>query len=98
MRRALWWCRVLPAALAQKQAGGAELVATDALSCVKATTRIFDAFASLDNGIPASIAEENLQTTAVAELWFLFAVIWGVGGSMSAAGQPGYAHRRSEHF
>lgn len=85
-------CRVLPAALAQKQTVGAELVSTDVLSCVKATTRIFDAFASPDNGIPASMTDDNPQTTAVVELWFLFAVIWGVGGSMSATGQPGCAH------
>lgn len=84
--------RVLPAALAQKQMVGAELVSTDVLSCVKATSRIFDAFASPDNGMPASMAEDNPQTTAVVELWFLFAVIWGVGGSISASGQPGCAH------
>ncbi len=75
--------------LAQKQSLAAEAVAVDVLSCVRATTRIFDALATPDNGVPARVPEENPQLVAVVEFWFLFAVIWGVGGSMSAAGQAG---------
>ena len=76
-------------ALAQKQASGPELVSADVLSCVRATTRIFDAMATPDNGVPAAVTEESLQAVAAVELWFEFAIIWGIGGTLSTAGQPG---------
>ncbi len=91
-------CRFIPAALAQKQASAAELVCADVLSCVRATTRLFDANATPDNGVPAMMAEDMPQVVATVELWFQFAVIWGIGGPLSAAGQSGYGKYDSAYL
>lgn len=50
---------------------------------VRTFTRYFDAFATPDNGVGGTEAE----ATAMIENWFLFCIIWGVGGSLDSEGR-----------
>lgn len=61
-----------------------ELVPVDRLSAVRTTTRLFDALATRDNGVHLDDGPDALA--AVVELWWQYAVIWGLGGSLDADG------------
>lgn len=62
-----------------------ELVAVDKLSSVRTFTRLFDAMATHENGVNAESGHEALLT--MVELWFLFSLIWGLGGSLDEEGR-----------
>lgn len=62
-----------------------ELVPVDRLSSVRAFTRLFDALAIKENGVHL---EEGPEAFAqMLELWFLFSLIWGLGGSLDEEGR-----------
>jgi dynein heavy chain len=62
-----------------------ELVPVDRLSSVRTFARLFDALATKDNGVSLEDGPEALA--AVVELWFLFSLIWGLGGSLDEEGR-----------
>jgi dynein heavy chain, axonemal len=56
-----------------------ELVGVDRLAAVAMTTRLFDALATPENGAdPADPA----SFPGMLENWFIFCLIWGIGGSL----------------
>lgn len=57
-----------------------ELVRIDRLSCVRTFTRLFDALATPENGV--SLDEGPDAFAHMVEMWFLFSLIWGLGGSL----------------
>jgi len=62
-----------------------DLVAVDRLTCVRTLTRLLDALATpagLDGTEPGSEA-----FTSLMELWFQFALLWSVGGSLDEDGR-----------
>ncbi|KAK9823872.1 hypothetical protein WJX72_006072 [[Myrmecia] bisecta] len=61
-----------------------ELVPTDRLSCMKTVTRIFDAMATPENGV---VREDTEHYATMIELWFQYAVIWGIGGPLTEDGR-----------
>ena len=62
-----------------------ELVACDRLSCVRTFTRLYDALATPENGVGPGEGPEAAST--MAEMWFLFSLIWGLGGSLDEEGR-----------
>jgi dynein heavy chain len=62
-----------------------ELVPVDRLSSVRTFARLFDALATKDNGVSLEDGPESFA--AVVELWFLFSMIWGLGGSLDEEGR-----------
>lgn len=62
-----------------------ELVPVDRLSSVRTFARLFDALATKDNGVSLEEGPEAFATTV--ELWFLFSLIWGLGGSLDEEGR-----------
>lgn len=64
---------------------GRDLVRVDRLSCVRTFTRLFDALATPDNGV--SLDEGPDAFGHMVELWFLFSLIWGLGGSLDEEGR-----------
>jgi hypothetical protein len=56
----------------------------DRLSCVRAFTRLFDALATPENGVSK---EEGEAYPALIEMWFLFCMIWGIGGPLDEDGR-----------
>lgn len=64
-----------------------ELVPCDRLSAVATFTRLFDAFATPDNGCDPADAEHYAPAI---ENWFLFCLIWGVGGSLDDSGRKAF--------
>lgn len=64
-------------------------MACDRLSCVRTFTRLFDALATPDNGVGAPhSADGSLDMGDVlVELWFLFCLVWGLGGTLDEEGR-----------
>jgi dynein heavy chain len=62
-----------------------ELVRVDRLSCVRTFTRLFDALATPDNGV--SLEEGPDVFAHMVEMWFIFSIIWGLGGSLDEEGR-----------
>jgi hypothetical protein len=61
-----------------------ELVPCDRLAAIATTTRLFDALATPENGVdPLDAAHYALML----ENWFLFCLIWGIGGSLDESGR-----------
>lgn len=56
----------------------------DRLSCVRTFTVLFDHFAVPDNGADPNDSE---HFPLMIELWFLYAVIWGIGGPLDESGR-----------
>lgn len=77
--------KYVEACLEHKRLNCKELVPVDRLSSVRDLMRIFDTFATEANGVSAAEGPEGLVT--MIELWFIFAVIWGIGGSLDEAGR-----------
>ena len=70
-----------------------ELVATCGLSRVRAALRLFDALATPANGV-ALLAGNDAEESgwlAMVELWWQFAVTWGIGGPLSQEGRKACA-------
>lgn len=64
---------------------GRDLVRVDRLSCVRTFTRLFDALATPENGV--NLEEGPDAVAHMVELWFLFSLIWGLGGSLDEEGR-----------
>lgn len=64
---------------------GRELVRVDRLSCVRTFTRLFDALATPENGVTLEEGPDALGH--MVEMWFLFSLIWGLGGSLDEEGR-----------
>ncbi|WIA13292.1 hypothetical protein OEZ85_006876 [Tetradesmus obliquus] len=77
--------RYMDAALEYKRLQCRELVPVDRLSSVRTFARLFDALATKDNGVSLEEGPEAFATTV--ELWFLFSLIWGLGGSLDEEGR-----------
>lgn len=61
-----------------------EGIHVDDVTCVRTVCQLYTAFATLENGVdPAD--EGNFET--MIELWFQFAIIWGIGGCLDALGR-----------
>ena len=61
-----------------------ELVPVDRLSCVRSFTKLFDSLATPENGVAP---EEGEAYPVLVEMWFLFCVIWGIGGPLDEDGR-----------
>ncbi|GFH10191.1 dynein-1, subspecies f, partial [Haematococcus lacustris] len=62
-----------------------ELVVADRLACVRSFTRLFDALATAENGVAAEEGPEAFNL--LVEMWFLFCIIWGIGGPLDEDGR-----------
>lgn len=62
-----------------------ELVSTDQLSCIRSVTQIYDAFAIPEHGVAP-----GEHYTAMMELYFQFAIIWGLGGQLTLEGRRAF--------
>jgi Dynein heavy chain AAA lid domain len=56
----------------------------DELSCVRSVTTLFDVFATAKNGVDRRNPELLLE---MMDLWFQFALIWGIGGALDMEGR-----------
>lgn len=61
-----------------------DVVPCDRLAAIATTTRLFDALATPDNG--ADPADAATYPTML-ENWFIFCLVWGVGGPLDSAGR-----------
>lgn len=61
-----------------------ELVPCDRLAAIATTTRLFDALATTENGVDPS---DTATYVTMLENWFLFCLVWGIGGSLDDAGR-----------
>jgi hypothetical protein len=59
----------------------------DDVTCVRTVCQLYKAFATPENGVDPS-DEGNYET--MIELWFQFAIIWGIGGCLDAVGRRKY--------
>jgi hypothetical protein len=57
----------------------------DRLSSVRTFTRLFDALATPDNGVAREEGADGWG--AMVEMWFLFSLIWGLGGTLDQDGR-----------
>ena len=57
-----------------------ELVPVPEISAIKSFTILFDAVALLENGVDPNDTDSYAR---MLELWFLFSVIWSLGGSLT---------------
>ena len=57
----------------------------DRLSSVRTFTRLFDALATPENGVARDEGPE--AWAAMVEMWFLFSLIWGLGGTLDQDGR-----------
>lgn len=62
-----------------------ELVPIDRLSCVRTFTRLFDALATPENGVALDDGPDAFEH--MVEMFFLFSLIWGLGGSLDEEGR-----------
>ena len=74
----------MDATLEHKRLQCKELVPTDRLSCVKTLTRLYDALATPENGV---LPDDTEHYPTMIELWFQFALIWGIGGPLAEDGR-----------
>lgn len=56
----------------------------DRLSCVRSFTKLFDSLATPENGVAP---EDGEAYPVLIEMWFLFCVIWGIGGPLDEDGR-----------
>lgn len=62
-----------------------EIVPVDRLSTVRTFCRLFDALATPENGVNKDEGPEAWAT--MVEMWFLFSLIWGLGGALDQDGR-----------
>lgn len=77
--------KYMEAVLEHKRLHCRELVPTDRLSCVRAFSRLFDSLAVPENGVSPDEGPEAYQL--LVEMWFLFCIIWGIGGPLDEDGR-----------
>ena len=65
-----------------------ELVPVDRLSALRTFTRLFDALATPENGCNSDDAADKYAVAV--ENWFLFSLLWGVGGSLDDDGRKAF--------
>jgi dynein heavy chain, axonemal len=61
-----------------------ELVPCDRLAAIITTTRLFDALATIENGVDPS---DSANFVVMLENWFIFCLVWGIGGSLDDKGR-----------
>eukprot|EP00803_Ostreobium_quekettii_P003801 evm.model.scf_837.1 EVM.evm.TU.scf_837.1 scf_837:4442-7048(+) len=71
--------KYMEAVLEHKRMNCRDLVPCDRLSLVRTFTKLFDHFAVPENG---ANPEEAEHYPLMIELWFLFSIIWGLGGPL----------------
>lgn len=59
-------------------------MACDRLSCVRTFTVLFDTFATSEHGVDPQDTE---NFALMVELWFLYSIIWGIGGPLDESGR-----------
>jgi dynein heavy chain, axonemal len=64
-----------------------ELVPCDRLSAIRTVTRYFDSFATPENACDPADASSY---PTMLENWFLFCLIWGIGGSLDDPGRKAF--------
>ncbi|GMH41208.1 hypothetical protein BSKO_09118 [Bryopsis sp. KO-2023] len=86
MTETLWRLidKYMEAVLEYKRLSCSELVACDRLGCVRTFTVLFDHFAVPEHGCDSQEAE---HFPLMIEMWFLFAIIWGIGGPLDEVGR-----------
>lgn len=84
----MYFLRYIDPVLEYKRLNCRELVATDRLSCVRTVMRLFDALAITENGV---VPEDTEHYPTMIEMWFQFAVIWGIGGPLAEDDRKKYA-------
>ena len=57
---------------------------TDTLSCIITLCTLFDALATVENGVSP---QEGDAYIPMIENWFLFALIWSIGASLDEEGR-----------
>ncbi|KAJ4457121.1 putative Dynein heavy chain 2; axonemal [Paratrimastix pyriformis] len=69
-------------ALAFRREQCKEIVATSPLNAIQSLCRLYDCVATKENGVDPADTD---FFTGVVELWFFFALMWSVGGSLDEA-------------
>jgi len=77
--------KYMESCLEYKRLNCRELVPTDRLSCVRSFTRLFDSLATPEHGVAPEDGQEAFTT--LLEMWFLFCLIWGIGGTLDEDGR-----------
>jgi dynein heavy chain, axonemal len=76
--------RYLESALEHRRRNCEVGVQVDDVASVQATFKLYQAFATIQNGVNPK-DEDNYEL--MIELWFEFAIVWGIGGSLTEAGR-----------
>lgn len=76
--------KYMGATLEFKRLNCAESVPVDQLSSVRYTCALFDSLATAENGVDPSEGDERLP---LVEMWFLYALIWAMGGTVDEEGR-----------
>jgi dynein heavy chain len=71
-------------AFKQKDAQCVDIVAIDEFASVQSLCRLFDSVASVENGVDE---DQDAYYVRMIEMWFVFSLIWGVGGGLTADGR-----------
>ncbi|KAF5831208.1 dynein-1-beta heavy chain, flagellar inner arm I1 complex [Dunaliella salina] len=86
--------KYMESCLEYKRLNCRELVPTDRLSCVRTFTRLFDSLATPEHGVAPEDGQEAFTTllekiyaSQLTQMWFLFCMIWGLGGTLDEDGR-----------
>lgn len=78
------WCRYVGPALDFRRKHCEAAVHVDDVASVRTTCQLFKAFATRENGVNP---KDEANYEIMIELWFEFAVVWGIGGTLTEAGR-----------